>query len=381
MRYRPLGRTGMMVSEIALGCEHFEGKDYDHIKGVFDEAFAQGINLFDMLNASPELRTHFAKAIGGKRDIAVIQGHIGSILKDGQYAMSNDFGQCKAAFEDMLVRLDTDYIDIGMLHFIDTDEDFNTVFNGELIEYAKELKAKGVIKAIGLDSHIPGIAKRAVETGLIDVVMFSINPAFDLLPGDIGIDDLFINEKHEAVRQNHIDPDRMALYQLCERNGVGITVMKTYMAGQLLNAEQSPFGFALTPVQCIHYALTRPGVASAIIGCTTAAEIREAAAYNTASDSEKDFSAVFSKTFTAQGKCVYCNHCLPCPARIDIGLVNKYLDLAKTAETIPPTVTAHYNALPNHAGDCTACGACQTRCPFGVAVMERMQEAKKCFKR
>ncbi|MCL2381196.1 MAG: aldo/keto reductase, partial [Treponema sp.] len=314
-----------------------------------------------------------------RREQAVIQGHIGSIRKDGQYAMSRELAECKEAFNDLLARLGTNYIDIGMLHFIDTNEDFDAVFNGELIAYAKELKEKGIIRAIGFDTHITSLAKRAVETGIIDVVMFSLNPAFDLLPGDMELDDMFIAEKLHPAMQNYIDPGRMELYQLCEQKGVAITVMKTYMAGQLLDASQSPFGLALSPVQCIHYALTRPGVASAIIGCVTSDEIRQAMAYETATSGEKDFSAVFGKTFTAQGKCVYCNHCLPCPVQIDIGQANKYLDLAKVACGIPETIKAHYNALQKRAGDCIHCGNCEERCPFGVAVRERMLEMVMLF--
>ena len=60
-----------------------------------------------------------------------------------------------------------------------------------------------------------------------------------------------------------------ALYGACEENGVSITVMKTLGAGQLLNEKSSPFGKALTVPQCIHYALSQPGVSSALIGCST----------------------------------------------------------------------------------------------------------------
>ena len=69
--------------------------------------------------------------------------------------------------------------------------------------------------------------------------------------------------------------------------GVGITVMKSLAAGNLLKAETSPFGMALTPVQCIQYVLTRPAVASALVGCKTPEDVKAALAYEAASDEEK----------------------------------------------------------------------------------------------
>ena len=181
-----------------------------------------------------------------------------------------------------------------------------------------------------MSSHNPVVAKRAVETGLLDVLMFSLNPAYDLLPEDVKIDDLFVPETFEIGKLNWVNPSRAALYQACELHGTAITVMKSLGAGALLKAESSPFGIALTPVQCAHYALTRPAVASALIGCRTPEEVRLAASYSDLSEAERDYSAILSTTpkYALRGKCMYCNHCLPCPSHIDIAQVNKYLDLA-----------------------------------------------------
>lgn len=63
-----------------------------------------------------------------------------------------------------------------------------------------------------------------------------------------------------------MDPARQKLYELCQANGVGITVMKAFGGGDLLDAELSPAGKALTVNQCIHYALTRPAVSTALAG-------------------------------------------------------------------------------------------------------------------
>jgi len=61
---------------------------------------------------------------------------------------------------------------------------------------------------------------------------------------------------------------------------------------------------------------------------------------------------------------------------IDIATVIKYLDIARLdKENIPPSVKAHYHALPHKADECTKCGSCETRCPFAVPVIGNMEEA------
>lgn len=67
----------------------------------------------------------------------------------------------KEAFEDLLTRLQTDYIDLGMIHFVDEPEEFNCIMNGEFIEYVHELKATGKIRHIGMSTHNPDVAKMA----------------------------------------------------------------------------------------------------------------------------------------------------------------------------------------------------------------------------
>lgn len=91
-----------------------------------------------------------------------------------------------------------------------------------------------------------------------------------------------------------------------------------------------------------------------------------------ADKTEKDYSII--GTFTAdtiKGTCVYCNHCQPCPAGIDIGLVNKYYDLARAGDEIAAN---HYDKLSIKADACLHCGYCENRCPFSVKQENRMRK-------
>lgn len=376
MRYRELGNTGLQVSEIGLGAEWLERHNEEEIKAVIQRCESYGINILDCWMSNPEVRTKIGNAICGHREKWVIQGHFGSTWQEGQYVRTRDLPKVKEAFQDLLTRLQTDYIDLGMIHFVDSEAEFRQVMEGEFLAYVKEQREKGVIRHTGMSTHNPQVAKLAALSGEIEMLLFSVNPAFDLLPPSEDLNDYFVESYGEGLAG--IDPLREELYKLCEQRGVGITVMKGYAGGRLFDARTSPFGVALTPVQCLHYALTRPAVASVLVGYDTPAHVDAAVAYEAATEEERDYASMLAKAprHAYSGQCTYCGHCAPCPAGIDIAMVNKLYDLAAMQPEVPATVRAHYQALSATAADCIACGGCETRCPFGVPVVERMEKAK-----
>lgn len=380
MQYRRLGKTNLMVSEIGFGAEWLERHNEEECQALIDRAETLGINILDCWMSDPNVRTNIGKILSGRRGRWLIQGHIGSTWQDGQYVRTRDVEKCRTAFEDLLTRLQTDYIDLGMMHFIDQESDWEDAVNGPFLQYVKELKESGKIRHIGMSTHNPAMAMRAVKSGLVKMILFSINPAFDLLPPTDNLDNYFVEEYQADL--GGIDPERAKLYRLCEQNDVGLTVMKPFAGGRLFDAKRSPFGVALTPVQCIHYCLTRPAVAAVMAGYDTPEHIEQAAAYENASAEEKDYASVLAHaprhTFS-QGECTYCGHCKPCPAEIDIAMVNKYYDLAVMQPEIPATVKAHYLALEHSAAACIGCQECESRCPFGVKIAERMDKTAKLF--
>ena len=382
MNYRELGRTGLMVSELGLGCEGFVDHDGALLEPLLDAAEAAGVNCMDLYSPDPEMRSRLGRALRGRRNRFVLQAHLCTIWKDGQYKRTRDMAEVKAGFEDLLTRLETDHIEIGMIHYVDSLDDWNGVKNGPVMEYTQELKARGRIGCIGLSSHNPEAAAAAVESGLIDVLMFSVNPCYDLQPAGEDCEALWSGASYEKPLTN-MDPQRAALYELCERRGVGITVMKAFGGGDLLNEELSPAGRALTACQCLHYALTRPAVAAVMVGAHTVEELNESLAYETAEEAQRDYAAAFA-TFPKiswAGHCMYCGHCAPCPKGIDVASVTKFLNLARAQGQVPETVREHYAALPHKAGECISCGACNSRCPFGVDAAANMAEAARVFGR
>ena len=379
MKYRKLGTTGLEVSEIGLGAEWLERHNEKEVKEIIDCCESYGINILDCWMSEPNVRTNIGKAIRGKRERWIIQGHIGSTWQNGQYVRTRGLAKVEEAFSDLLTRLGTDYIDLGMIHFVDEETEFHKIMEGEFLDYVKEKKKQGIIHHIGMSTHNPKVAKLAALSGVVEMILFSINPAFDLLPASEDLNTYFADSYAEDL--NGIDPERAELYQVCEQRGIGITVMKGYAGGRLFSPQTSPFGVALTPVQCIHYALTRPGVASILAGYDSTEHVTQAVAYETATSKEKDYASVLAHAphHAYTGQRTYCGHCAPCPAGIDVAMVNKLYDLATMQEEVPSTIKAHYESLSAGAKDCIACGGCEVRCPFDVPVVERMKRATVLF--
>lgn len=380
MRYRELGNTGLLVSEIGMGCEGFSENNCAMTKELFDLAEREGINYFDLYASDPKLRSAVGNALEGRREKIMIQSHICSVWKNGQYLRTRNLAEVKEGFSEMLSLLKTDYIDVGMIHYCDAEKDWQEILDNGILDYARELKAKGLIRHIGLSSHNPIVARKAVESGNIEVLMFSVNPVYDLQPPTENVDDLWADDVYKKTYMN-MDPDRQRLYEVCQSRGVGITVMKCFAGGDLLNAELSPAGAALTPAQCIHYCLTRPAVATVLCGAHSTGQLRECIAYETASDAERDYASAFASfsKISWSGHCMYCSHCAPCPMKISVADVTKFLNLAVSSGAVPETVREHYKVLEAHGSDCIQCGACEHRCPFGVAIRKNMKKAVEIF--
>lgn len=379
MRYRELGNTGLRVSEVGFGAEWIGEMTEDARHEVMRAFDGAGVNIVDCWMADPEVRSALGRMLAPYRDHWIIQGHIGSTWQDGQYVRTREMDKVIPAFEDELERLQTDHFELGMIHYVDDVDEYEAIMAGPFWEYVVSLKAAGTIHRVGLSTHNPEVGLLAARSGKIEMIMFSINPAFDMMPATNDIEDLFA-ETYD-LRLSGIEPVRAELYATCEREGVGITVMKGYAGGRLLDAQASPFGVALSVPQCIHYALTRPAAASVLVGVSDVSQVYDALAYFSASEDDLDYGRVLANApaHSYVGQCTYCGHCQPCTTGINIALANKFYDLASTQDMPPASVRAHYLDMDAVASDCMACGNCEPRCPFGVKIVEQMEATAALF--
>ena len=362
MEYRKLPRGGENISILGLGTSSIGMAGEKEIEAAMAAALEAGINFFDMASADAAPFPAYGKAIAGVREKLYFQIHFGANYQGGKYSWTTNLDTIKRSIDWQLSALGTDYIDFGFLHCIDEESDLDMVLKDGVLEYIQKLQTEGTVRHIGLSSHTPRLVNQVLDMGVIDLVMFSINPGYDYRHGDYAIGSV---------------EERAALYRRCEAEGVGISVMKAFSGGQLLNPRTSPFGNALTEYQCIQYALDKPGVLTVLPGIRNCEDLRRILGFLNAAAEEKDYSVLGSfAPQDAAGKCVYCNHCQPCPAGLDVGLINKYYDLAKAGDQL---ARSHYDKLEKKDGDCVGCGHCDNRCPFHVAQSDRMAEIHAYF--
>lgn len=357
MNYRKHLKTGDLISEIGFGSSYiFESEESEAVNAL-KKAYESGINYYDLAAGNAKAFPLYAKAFKDVRDKIFYQIHFGANYTDGDYGWSLDLDTIKKSIEWQLNELQTDYIDYGFVHCQDELSDWQTYKKNGVLDYIYELKDKGIVKHIGLSSHTPEVINAIMDEIEIDTLMFSINPGYEFGKGEYA---------YGSVSQ------REELYMRCQKEKVGITVMKPFSGGQLLDEKLSPFKKALNIYQCMHYALDKPAVLAVLPGAKTVKEVEKLVAYYDQDDETIDYSVIADFDYVdVKGKCVYCNHCKPCPMGIDIGLVNKYYDLIKVGDDM---ALEHYKTLEKNAADCIGCGHCDSRCPFGVMQSEKMQE-------
>lgn len=362
MEYRIHPRTKDKISVIGIGTGPiYEAPEREAVE-TLSYACEHGVNYVDFATAGAETFRYAGLAFASVRSQLFYQVHFGANYETGEYGWTMDLDKVKGQIDWQLSRLNTDYIDFGMIHCLDSAGDWEQYQENGVLDYLLEMKKSGVVRHIGLSTHTPELAGRILDSGIVEQMMFSINPAYDYQHGEYAAGSA---------------GERMDLYRRCEAEGVGISVMKPYSGGQLLDDRTSPFGRALTKIQCLQYALDKPGVLTVLPGVRNLDEMKEALAWLEAAPKERDYSVL--GTFTPKdvtGTCVYCNHCAPCPAGLNIGLINKYYDLARIGDDM---AADHYAKLEKHASDCLHCGHCDRRCPFGVAQSRRMEEIREYF--
>lgn len=146
-----LGGTGPEVSAIGLGCMRISALDVTAASNLIATAFEEGINFFDHADIygggrSEELFAEAFNMLPATRDKVILQSKCG--IRRGYYDFSKE--HIIESVEGSLKRLDTDYLDILLLHRPDT-----LMEPEEVAEAFESLKHQGKVRYIGVSNHNP----------------------------------------------------------------------------------------------------------------------------------------------------------------------------------------------------------------------------------
>jgi D-threo-aldose 1-dehydrogenase len=286
----PVGATGLAVTRLMLGTAPlgglFEPVSDAAAAATLEAAWAAGIRAFD---TAPHYGVGLAEQrlgaflAGRPRDQYVLSTKVGRLLVPAggevegaesfygtpRLARRRDYSRdgVRASLEASLERLGTDRIDVALVH---DPEDHLAQALDEAIPALAELKAAGVISAIGIGMNFPDLAERFVAAADLDVVLI-------------------------AGRYTLLNTTAAAsLLPACQRRGVAVWLGGVFNSGILAGAGTYDYAaapaeiagrarqLAALPAAALQFALRHPAVTAALIGARTPDEVRADAGYLTA---------------------------------------------------------------------------------------------------
>jgi predicted aldo/keto reductase-like oxidoreductase len=353
MRYRRLGRTGLLVSEIGFGTTRLDESNAELVLDAIDK----GLNYID--TASGYGRGATEEALGGvlkgRRDLVFIATKASRI---GRYSGKEAARFLERSAEQSLKKLRTDVLDVLMLHGVREAEQ---VMNPHVFKAFDGLKKKGKIRFCGLSCHsnIPETLAAALGTGRYDVMLASYNT------GNAWAMDPVI----KAVVKADVGFCAMKVAQ--QAAGERGRILKKLGKGANLTAHQL----------CYRWALENPGVSTALACIINSRHLKEDLAVP-----GKKLSWLQKQRLQGIGdrlrreNCAMCGRCDICPEGVEIAAVQRAL-MYHINYGDPKAGCELYGELSPAArgATCSDCGLCEDRCPNGIPIRRKLREAAAVF--
>jgi hypothetical protein len=332
IQMRKLGRAGIDVTCVGIGCLPLTGLNEQEASAVLNESLDMGINFIDTARGYRESESLIGAAVSNRR---------------GEYYLAT---KTRARTEELILEelhtslnnLRTDTIDLYQVHYVNTSDELNMVLGkGGVLDVCKKLRRQGIIRFIGITGHNAPVMLEAARTGEFDTVQ----AAFSYI------------EKGEDV---------LNLINYCKEHEVGFIDQKPLAGGALTCAPTA-----------LKWILQHP-VSMVIPGMVTKEQVQEnlrisGGDFSLSEEETRELERIASEL--DRDFCRRCYYCHPaCPENIRIGVILEFYGKARYPENLA-LARRWYKGMKKTAEDCTECGACLAECPYELPIIDMLKEA------
>ena len=332
MRTIRLGKTGLEVTGLSFGALPIQRISVEEAGRILRRAYDEGVTFFDTARGYSDSEEKIGAALSSVRHNIII----------ATKARPKNGADLITLIETSLSKLKTDYIDILQLHnpsVVPAPGDGSAIY-----ETLLDAKKAGKIRHIGITNHKLGNARQAIATGLYETLQFP----FSILS----------------------TADEIDLAARCKDADMGFIAMKG-LCGGLLRDIPAAYTF-----------IRRFDNVVPIWGIQKMEELEEFLALEAnPPEWNEQMEAAVAQEKASLGKdfCRGCGYCLPCPANIPIPTLARMILLLGRSPW-RRYLKAEEQEQMARADNCTHCGACATRCPYGLEPEQLVAENYKFFK-
>ncbi len=362
IRKQMMGKTGLEVSLLGLGCMRFPQDengviDQQQVNKMIDYAYASGINYYDT-----------APVYGDGKSETALGNAISRYPRESYYLATKcpiweikEVEDVETILNDCLNRLHTNYVDFFLLHAINADR-VKIIKEKKIIDKCLELKQRGIIKHLGFSIHAPYAV-------LLDLL--------DLYPFEFG-----------QVQLNYLDEETdpgLKGYEELRKRGIPVVVMEPVKGGIIANLT-SEIGKPLRDFSNDSFAsfgyrwvMDHDAVRVVLSGSSSFDQIKDN--IKTFSEdkrlSKEEYDAISKVKANLEARqkvgCTGCGYCMPCPFGVRIprsfwiwNYIATYNDMASFFDKEPYPI--------EDLKKCKECHACETKCPQGIKIPAKLKQ-------
>ena len=321
-----LGRTGIRSDKNAFGALPIQRVTTQYAGMLLKKAYDAGFTFFDTARSYSDSEKKMGLALAPVRDKIHIATKTPSVTAEGFWK----------DLEQSLSLLQTDYIDIYQFHnpsFCPKPGDGTGLYEAML-----EAKEQGKIRFIGITNHRLDVAREAVESGLYDTLQYPF---------------CYLATEKE-----------IELVNLCKEKDVGFICMKA-LSGGLIDHSAAAYAWLA------EYDNVLP-----IWGIQRESELDEFISYMKnppALDGEIAEIVKKDRAELVGNFCRACGYCMPCPVGIQINQCARMSQLIRRSPS-ENWLNEQSQAMMLNIENCIECGACKSKCPYGLNTPALLKE-------